>query len=411
MEKNIFDFIIVGAGPAGMMAAIRAAERGKKVVIFEKNDSAGKKLLICGNRRCNITNAEKDPQLFISNYMKNPKFMLSMLNNYSNEEVMELFEKNGVPLKMEPQKRIFPKSNKAQDVLNVLLKILKEKNVQVIYDAEVADIAKENGTFRITTSKGNFTGSKILLATGGKTKQKTGSTGDGFKFAEKFGHKLVPPRKALYPFEVKELDICRELNGLSLQDAVVTFRNTAGMIFKERGPIMFANFGLTGPVMINASLAITSAQMSGLKILINFFPQTDENGTDGLLLQAFADNSRKSILNALSAILSKSLPPVLLKICGIDPGKRTNEITREERKILARNLSAMEFSVSSYVMVNKSIVTDGGIDLKEIDNKSLESKIIKGLYFAGEILDVVGKTGGFNLQVAWSTGWTAGNNV
>ncbi|MCX5749440.1 MAG: NAD(P)/FAD-dependent oxidoreductase [Candidatus Saganbacteria bacterium] len=406
----IYDLIVIGAGPAGMMAAIRASERGKSVVILEKNDSAGKKLLLCGNRRCNITNAEKDPQLFVSNYMKNPMFMLSMLHNLSNIEVMEFFEKNGVPLKAEPQQRVFPKSNKAEDVLNVLLKKLKNNNTEIIYGSPVKDILRRE-RLTVITKNNEYSGRNVLIATGGKTKQKTGSTGDGFKIAEKLGHKIVPPKKALYPFEVKETDICRRLNGLSIPDAMIVFRNSSGVIFKERGPLMFANFGLTGPVMINASLEVSSSQLSSLKILIGFFPEKDEAGYDALLLDTFRSNPNKSIVNALKEILPESLPPVLAGISGIDPEKKTNEISKEERKNLVKNLTAMEFTVSSYVMVNKSIVTDGGIDLREIDNRTLESKIVKGLYFAGEVLDIVGKTGGFNLQAAWSTGWTVGEGI
>jgi len=403
----IYDLIVIGAGPAGMTAAIRAAERGKSVTILEKMDSAGKKLLLCGNRRCNITNAEKDPQLFVTNYMKSPMFMLSMLHNYSNLEVMEFFEKNGVPLKIEPQQRVFPKSNRAESVLNVLLRKLKENGVEVIYETPAEDIIPGKPLL-VKTGKGDFHGHRVLLATGGKTKQRTGSSGDGFKIAEKLGHKIIPPRKALFPFEVKELDICRELNGLTIEDALVTFKNSAGVIFKQRGPILFANFGLSGPLMINASLNISASQMSSLKILINIFPEKDEKGVDDLLIRTFSENPNKTTVNALKEILPDSLPPVIAKLSGIDPGKKVNEVTKEERAKIAKQVCLLEFSVSSYVMVNKSIVTDGGIDLKEINNKTLESKLIKGLYFAGEVLDVVGKTGGFNLQAAWSTGWTAG---
>lgn len=409
--ENEYYFIVVGAGPAGMMAAIRASERGKQVIILEKNSSAGKKLLLCGGRRCNITNGEEDPQLFVSNYMKNPQFMFSMLSNLSNKDVCEFFEKAGVKLKTEPDQRIFPKSNKSSDVLDVLLKKLEKLNVPVIYGAPVTSITKENEKIKIETPKGIYYCDKVLIATGGKTKQKTGSSGDGFVFAKSLGHRVIDPKKALYPFQIKEVDICRRLNGLSLENAGITFKNSAGIIFKENGPIMFANFGLTGPTMINASLKVSNAQLSSLRILINFFPDMDEPGMDNMLLKAFKDNINRSIENTLSEILPRSLTPVVLDLSNIDKETRTNEITREQREKIAKLLISMEFTVSSYVLVNRSIATDGGIDLKEINNKTLESKISSGVYFAGEILDVIGRTGGFNLQAAWSTGWTVGNMV
>ena len=407
----MYDLIVVGAGPAGMTAAIRAAERGLKAVIVEKNASAGKKLLICGNGRCNVTNAEKDPAAFCYNYMKNPKFMFSMLHNYSNLEVMEFFESAGVQLKVEPGLKVFPKSNKARHFLDALLEKLSKLKVEIVYEAPAEElIVKEGRIAGVKTPKGEFHAPNVLLSTGGKTKQRTGSTGDGFRFAESIGHKIIPPKKALYPFEVREVDVCRKLNGLSVE-AEVSFINRTGLLFKDRGSIMFANFGLTGPTMINASLNVSNAQMSEFRVSINFFPGLDEKKVDELLVSNFAANPNKDILNSLFLILPKSLPPVILELCGIPADTKGHDITKEQRKKIVKQLADLSFTISNYVIVNKSIATDGGIDLKEVDNKTLESKKIKGLYFAGEILDVIGKTGGFNLQVAWSTGWTAGNSV
>ena len=408
---NEYDLIVAGAGPAGMMAAVRAAQRALKVLIVEKNESAGKKLLICGNGRCNVTNAEKDPSTFCFNYMKNPKFMISMLHNYSNLEVMEFFEACGIALKVEPGLKVFPKSNKAMDFLDALLDKLSKLKVEIVYEAPVEELIVRDGRIAgVKTLKGEFRSPNVLLSTGGKTKQRTGSTGDGFKFAESSGHNIIPPKKALYPFEVREVEICRKLNGLSV-DAEVSFINNTGVLFKDRGSIMFANFGLTGPTMINASLNVSNAQMSGFRVSINFFPGLDEKKVDELLVNNFSANSNKDVLNSLSLILPKSLPPVILELCGISAGTKGRDMTKEERKKIVKQLTDLSFTISNYVIVNKSIATDGGIDLKEIDNKTLESKKVKGLYFAGEILDVIGKTGGFNLQVAWSTGWTVGNSI
>ncbi len=407
-----YDLIIIGAGPAGMQASIRAAERGKNVLILEKNDSPGKKLLLCGNRRCNITNAEEDPILFVSNYMQNPKFMLSMLHNYSNKDVIAFYEDRGVQLKIEPEQKIFPRSNKAEDVLKTLLNRMEELKVRVIYEAPADDIITENNEVKaVKTQKGIFYADKVLIATGGKTHQKTGSTGDGYRLAETLGHKIIAPKKSLYPFEIEEKAICRKLSGLTISDAGIVFKNISGVLFRDRGSVLFADFGLTGPLMINASLVVTKAQMSGLTIFISFFPKEDKGSMDKFLLDHFLDNANKTVENSLLGILPESLAPVIVELSKIDKSKKTNQITSEERKTLIDLLLELPFKVIKYVVVNKSVATDGGIDLKEIDNKTLESKKCKGVYFAGELLDVVGKTGGFNLQVAWSTGWTVGNVI
>lgn len=416
VEQKKYDLVIIGAGPAGLTAAIRAAERGKKVIILEKGPSAGRKLLLCGNRRCNITNAEKDPQLFVTNYMKNPKFMLSMLYNYSNSDVMRFFESRGVALKLEPGLKVFPKSNKAEDVLNVLLARLKELEVAILYEVNVASLLigeMEDGrreTLGVKTDKGDFFGEKVLIATGGKTHQKTGATGDGYRFAEELGHKIITPQKALYPFEIENNEACREMAGLTVE-AGVTFKNNSGVLHKEIGSILFAEFGISGPVMINASLYVAKSQMSGLALYVNFFPGTGEPDVEAMLIEAIKKNPNKNIENILPDLLPASLVPVVLKLAGIDLGKKGNQVSSDERKRAVKQLTSMEFIVSKYVNVNKSVATDGGIDLKEIDNRTLESKLVKNLYFAGEVIDVIGKTGGFNLQAAWSTGWTVGNVI
>lgn len=411
MNQNIYDLIVIGAGPAGMTAAIRAAERGKRAVILEKGPVAGRKLLLCGNGRCNVTNAEADLRQFASNYMKNPFFMLSMLHNYSNADVMEFFESRGVRFKLEPGKKVFPKSNKASDILDVLLGRLSELEVDMVFDCQARALIIENGVVKgVDTEKGRYFGYSVLVATGGKTLQKTGSTGDGYALAEKAGHKIIPPKKALYPFEIKDPALCSRLSGLSL-DAEVSFINNSGLLYRETGSIMFAQFGLTGPLMINASLIVSKSQMSGLKIAVNFFPGKDEKAVDGILLEAISRSPNKNIENILLELLPKSLAPAVIGESAVPADRKANQLSKEERDRVIKKITALEFKVSKYVNVNKSVATDGGIDLKEIDNKTLESKLVKGLYFAGEVLDVIGKTGGFNLQAAWSTGWTVGDVI
>lgn len=410
-SQKFYDLIVVGAGPSGMMAAIRAAERGKKVLILEKGPSAGRKLLLCGNGRCNVTNAEEDFKTFVSNYLKNPFFMLSMLHNFSNLDVINFFESRGVKLKVEPGKKVFPKSNKASDILNVLLERLKELEVEIIYNCKVESLINDVNTIRgVKTELGNFFGNAVLIATGGKTHQKTGSTGDGYILAESVGHKLIPPKRALYPFEIENTQICEMLTGVSVT-AEASFVNATGLLHKESGEILFAHFGLTGPLMINASLVISKAQMKGLKIKLNFFPTKNSSEVDSMLLEQIKNNPNKIVLNVLDQFLPRRLAEVVLNINKIPLDKLSNQLTKQERILIINSLTNMEFKVSKYVNVNKSVATDGGIDLKEIDNRTLESKKVKGLYFAGEILDVIGKTGGFNLQLAWSTGWTVGNVI
>ena len=406
-----YDLVIVGAGPAGMTAAIRAAERGKKVIILEKGPSAGRKLLLCGNGRCNVTNAETDLKAFAANYMKNPFFMLSMLHNYSNSDTIEFFEKRGVKFKLEPGKKVFPKSNKAKEILDVLLGRLSELRVEIVYDCQVSSIISDNGSVKgVDTLKGPFYGRAVLIATGGKTHQKTGSSGDGYILARSAGHEIISPQKALYPFEIEDPEICGRLSGLTVE-AEVSFINQSGLLYKETGSILFAQFGLTGPLMINASLVVSKSQMSGLKVSVNFLPGKDEGSADLLIRDLIKQFPARNAGGLLCEILPKSLPPVLLEMCGIPPDRKVSQISRQERENLARQMTSLEFKVSKYVNINKSVATDGGVDLKEVDNKTLESKFLKGLYFAGEVLDVIGKTGGFNLQAAWSTGWTVGNVV
>jgi predicted Rossmann fold flavoprotein len=411
VESNNFDLVVVGAGPAGMTAAIRAAERGKKTVILEKGPSAGRKLLICGNGRCNVTNAETDLKAFSSNYMKNPFFMLSMLHNYSNTDVIEFFEKRGVEFKLEPGKKVFPKSNKASDILKVILERLSELGVETVYECPVLSLIVEDGEVKgVETGKGRYTGRAVLVATGGKTHQKTGSSGDGYVLAEKAGHNIIPPKKALYPFEIEDPELCGRLSGLTI-DAEVSFINNSGLLYKETGSIMFAQFGLTGPLMINASLIVSKSQMSGLKIAVNFFPGKDQAAADGIILDLIKAHPNKNAENLLLEVLPKSLSAVISGAGAVQAEKKANQLSKEERLRLAKNMTALEFKVSKYVNINKSVATDGGVDLKEIDNKTLESKFMKGLYFAGEVLDIIGKTGGFNLQAAWSTGWTVGDVI
>lgn len=411
MNGIIYDLIVIGAGPAGMTAAIRAAERGNKVIILEKGPSAGRKLLLCGNGRCNVTNAETDLKLFSSNYMKNPFFMLSMLHNYSNSDVISFFERYGVKFKLEPGKKVFPKSNKASDILNVLIRRLSELKVEMVYEASVVSLTIENGAVKgVVSEKGEYLGRSVLIATGGKTHQKTGSSGDGYVFAEKAGHKIIPPKKALYPFEIEDPAICSRLSGLTV-NAEVSFINNSGLLYRETGSILFAQFGLTGPLMINASLVVSKSQMSGLKVSVNFFPGMKKEDLEENILKAIKKAPNRNISNILSDLIPEKLSDIVVSESGIALDKKGNQLTSAERSSLVRNLAAMEFKVSKYVNINKSVATDGGVDLKDVDNKTLESKFVKGLYFAGEVLDVIGKTGGFNLQAAWSTGWTVGNVV
>lgn len=408
--------IVVGAGPAGMMAAIAAADDGHEVIIFEKNEKVGKKLFITGKGRCNVTNASDIEELF-NNIVTNNKFMYSSLYTFTNDNVMEWFEKEGLKLKVERGNRVFPESDKSSDVINTLKRALKNRNVFVKYKTDVRDLIISDGKVEgiITDTGEKVFSDKVIIATGGVSYPVTGSDGYGMKLLEKYGHSVKKLTPALVPVNVKE-EYAKELQGLSLKNIEVsvfrTAKSTKKPVYKEFGEMMFTHFGVTGPVILSASSKVGKyLSDEELKLIIDLKPALTVEQLDGRILREFEASVNKDFRNAIDSLLPKKMIPVIIDYCKIDPYKKVNVISKEERERFVRALKGFELTMTSLRGFNEAIITQGGINVKEINPGTMESKIIKDLYIVGEMIDVDALTGGYNLQVAWSTGYLAGKNL
>ncbi|NQT50129.1 NAD(P)/FAD-dependent oxidoreductase [Candidatus Kuenenbacteria bacterium] len=410
MATNKYNLAVIGGGPAGMMAAARAGELGARVVLIERNERLGVKLLITGKGRCNITNNEDDLKKIVSIYGPNGKFLYSALNKFSNKDVIEFFENRGVKTKVERGNRVFPVSDKSKDVLDCLKKYLKENKVEVKYNSAVIKfITKNKRIEKVILENGQeIVAENFLIATGGKSYPGTGSTGNAYKWLKELGHDLTEPKPALTPIIIKE-KIVKQLEGLSLKNAEVSLW-AERKLDSEFGEALFTGNGLSGPVVLNLSKKINENEGKNMKIKIDFKPALDFPTLNKRILRDFEGQKNKQFKNSLDKLLPKKLIPVIIKLSGIKPDKAINEITKEERKKLIKLLKEFELNVAGLVGFEKAIVTSGGVDLKEVDPKTMQSKIIDNLYFAGEILDIDGPTGGYNLQVAWSTGYAAGDD-
>ena len=415
--------IIIGGGPAGMIAGISAAKSGNKVTILEKMNSCGKKLLITGKGRCNITNST-DLNGFIENTPNNGKFLYGALNNFNNKDIINLLEKEGVKTKAERGGRIFPVSDKSIDVLEVLIKILKKLNVKILTNTKVEKIiireGKVEGVKIANTNKeqikSELKADKIILATGGKSYPVTGSTGDGYKMAEELGHTVTKIKPSLVPLTSKDI-VCAKLQGLSLRNIAIELKNEDKIIYKDFGEMLFTHYGVSGPVILSSSAyliryknAENLLKNNNIKLHIDLKPALTEEKLDLRILRDFEEVKNKEFKNSLSKLLPQKLIPVVIEKTGINPYKRINEITKQERQKIITILKNFEIIINGVRPIEEAIITSGGISIKEINPKTMESKLIKGLYFAGEIIDVDSLTGGFNLQIAWSTGYTAGMN-
>lgn len=411
--------VIIGGGPAGMMAAISAkkADSRQEVIILEKNHHLGKKLLITGKGRCNITSG-LDMRDFIQNIPGNGMFLYSAFQNYTNQDIIRLLEKNGVPVKEERGNRIFPVSDKAQDVLKVLEKKIKELKIKMYCDVEVTKLIKDNQGFIIKLNgKEGIRADKVVLATGGASYSTTGSTGDGYRFAEQLGHTITPIKASLVPLEIKERTECQQMQGLSLRNVAITIKDTVHNknIYEDFGEMIFTHFGVSGPIILSASSHliryknIDDLLLDGqVKLCIDLKPALSEQQLDMRIRRDFEEFHKKEFKNSLDKLLPKKLIQYVIAKSGINKNKKVNEITKEERQKLLNLLKCMEFTVQGTRPVEEGIITAGGVNVKEINPSTMESKIVPGLYFAGEVIDVDAYTGGFNLQIAWSTGYTAG---
>lgn len=402
--------LVVGGGAAGMIAAIYAARDGHDVTLYEKNEKLGKKIYITGKGRCNITNACDMEELFQS-VVTNPKFLYSAFYSYTNYDVIDFFEEIGLPVKIERGNRVFPVSDKSNDVIQALARELKKQNVTVCLNSEVTSVHIKDGRFHgitINNEKKESTGDKIIIATGGLSYRSTGSTGDGYRFAKELGHKVTDLYPSLVPFNIKESFI-KELQGLSLRNIRVMVMSGKKEIFSDFGELLFTHFGVSGPVILSASsYIIPYMKNKDVTLHIDIKPALSEEQLDNRILRDFEEFHNKQFKNALDHLLPKKMIPVVVQMCGIDPDKKVNTITKEERQKLINTIKDFTLGISSLREYNEAVITKGGISVKEINPSTMESKLVKDVYFVGEVLDLDALTGGFNLQIAWSTGHAAG---
>ena len=405
MDKN-YDCIIIGAGAAGMFAAIHSAINGYKTAIIEPNEKVGRKLAITGKGRCNVTN-NCDADTVMKNVPRNPRFLYSALAMLSPSDVMAFFENEGVPLKTERGNRVFPVSDKAYDIVDALFFKMKREGVTIIR-ARALDISVSDGCVSgVLTDKGEFHAYKVILATGGMSYPVTGSTGDGYKLAEKLGHTITPLKPSLVPIETEEN--CAEMMGLSLKNAVLSVRDNSRnkVVFSELGEMIFTHFGVSGPLVLSASSRMSDIKDGNYTLSIDLKPALSAEQLDSRIQRDFLERKNMQLDNALRKLLPEKIILPLLKKCGIDPEKQCNSVTREERLNLVKTVKAFSLTPTAYRPISEAIITDGGVSVKEINPKTMVSKIVSGLHFAGEIIDVTGFTGGFNLQIAFSTGYAA----
>ena len=413
--------VIIGGGPAGMMAAITAAERGQKVVLIEKMKTLGRKLLITGKGRCNITSS-LSMEDFIKNVPGNGKFLFSVFQNYTNKDIISFLKRQGLDVKEERGNRIFPITDKSQDVLNCFIKRLEQLNVKIIYNSRVDEIIteKEEDIIKVIGVKVNnkiINANKIIIATGGKSYPLTGSTGDGYEIAKKLGHTITKIKPSLVPLEIVEKNQCIELQGLSLKNVEIKLTDSEShkSIYNDFGEMLFTHFGVSGPIILSSSAHLVRYKdienkllNKKIKLKIDFKPALSEEKLEQRILRDFEEIKNKQYKNSLNKLLPQKLINIIIEKSNINADKKINEITKEERKRLVKILKNFELTIKSFRPIDEAIITSGGIDIKEINPKTMESKKIKGLYFAGEVIDVDAYTGGFNLQIAYSTGYTAG---
>lgn len=393
-----------------MIAAGTAASRGNDVFLYEKNDKLGKKLFITGKGRCNITNA-CDIQDLIENVVVNSSFLYSAFYTYTNEDIIALLNKYGVKTKIERGNRVFPVTDKSSDVIKAIENYLVDNNVHIVLNKEVKSILKtEDDKFKILfNDRDEKIFDKVIIATGGKSYQQTGSTGDGYKFAASFNHKIIDLKPSLVPCEIKE-DWVPNLQGLSLKNVSLYAYVNNKVVHEEFGEMLFTHYGISGPIVLTMSNYINKYLGKHIKFKIDLKPALSEEKLESRILSDFNKKLNKQFKNSLNELLPKKLIPIILELSNIPEDKFVNQITREERKSLVKLLKGFEFSFSKFRPLNEAIITSGGVSTIEIDPSTMESKLVNGLYFAGEVIDVDALTGGYNLQIAYSTGFLAGSN-
>lgn len=407
--------IVVGGGPAGMFAAYFAAKNGHEVTLFEQNEKLGKKLYITGKGRCNITNASDMEDLF-DNVCSNPKFLYSAFYSYTNDQVVDFFESHGLRTKVERGNRVFPVSDHSSDVIATLSKALKEVGVEVKLHTKVLKLLSEDDRIQgvVLENGKTFFADAVILATGGISYPSTGSTGDGYRFAESLNHKIIEPTPSLVPFEVQESWVT-EMQGLALKNVAITIKRDEKTVYSDFGEMLFTHFGVSGPMILSASASMKPAFFRDftheLKLFIDLKPALDREQLDKRVLKDFEEAKNKQYKNSIQKLLPSKMIPVIIQLSGIDPDKQVNEITKEERMRLVDLLKNLPMTIIGLRGWNEAIITKGGVSVKNVNPSTMESKVVKGLYFAGELLDLDAMTGGYNLQIAWSTGYLAGISI
>ena len=410
MSERKTEVAVIGGGPAGMMAAITAAERGRKVLLLEHEKFCGRKLRITGKGRCNVCNA-CEVKAFLQNVPRNPKFLYSALNRFTPADTMAFFEGLGVPLKTERGNRVFPVSDDAHDIARALERAMKRAGVQIVPCNALEVLTEDGAVCGVRTDGGVISCESVLIATGGISYPLTGSTGDGFRMAEALGHHVTPLRPSLVPLESYD-DDCAEMQGFSLKNVTLRVLDSRGAtVYSELGEMMFTHFGVTGPLVLSASSHMRDFDTEQYRLEIDLKPALDEKKLDARILRDFDKYKNRDFSNALGDLAGRTMIPVLIRRSGIPEDTKVNSITREQRQTLLRLFKAFPVSVSGPRPVTEAIVTSGGVEVQEVDPRTMQSKLVPGLYFAGEVLDVDAYTGGFNLQIAWSTGRMAGANM
>lgn len=402
--------LVIGGGAAGMMAAVFAARNGQKVCLFEKNEKLGKKLFITGKGRCNLTNA-CDMEELLDAVVTNRKFLYSSFYGFTNEETMEFFEELGLKMKTERGNRVFPVSDRSSDVIKVLQDELRKLNVKLCLKTEVVRIEEKDGHFFGVRLKDGTTvqGDACIIATGGNSYQTTGSTGDGYRFAREFGHTVTEIAPALVPLEIRER-YGKDLQGLSLRNVEAAVLDGKKELYRDFGEMLFTHYGVSGPLILSSSSYIGKRlRERPLKLVIDLKPALSFEQLDARILRDFEENKNRQFKNSLGKLFPSKLIPVMISLSGICPDKKVNEISKEERQRFAALIKGFTMTITKTRDFNEAIITQGGVSVKEINPATMESKKVKGVYFAGEVLDLDAVTGGFNLQIAWSTGNAAGS--
>ncbi|MEE1029214.1 MAG: NAD(P)/FAD-dependent oxidoreductase [Agathobacter sp.] len=404
--------VVIGGGAAGSYAAITAAKNGHDVTLVEKNEKIGKKIYITGKGRCNLTNAS-DMEVLFSNVMSNRKFLYSAFYACDNSSVIDFFETNGMATKIERGNRVFPVSDHSSDVISTLTKALRKENVRLLFNTSVKNILiEDNAACGVVLSDNTkLKADSVIVATGGLSYKSTGSTGEGHQMAKKLGHKIVECTPALVPFNIKESWV-KELQGLSLKNTAIMIYKEKKKVYEDFGEMLFTHFGVSGPMILSASASIKPALFKeNLKLVIDLKPALTSEQLDKRILRDFDEEKNKQFKNSIGKLLPQKLVPVIIELSKINPDKKVNEVSKEERLLLVNLIKNLTVTVEGLRDWNEAIITKGGVSVKEVNPSTMESKLINNLYFAGEVLDLDAMTGGYNLQIAWSTGYLAGISI